>query len=99
MRAEQERLQALGVVDTSIAIDSDRVPWMQYIAHHNECDKIIGKGIVQFVAQFMPNVTDPNASGQLRLNFVATRCTGSSVVMHVGNKGKDAKIRVIEGGS
>ena len=62
MRAEQERLQALGVVNTSIAIDSDRVPWMRYIAHHKECDKIIGKGIVQFVAQFMPKVSDPNRS-------------------------------------
>ena len=54
--------------------------------------------MVQFSAQFMPTVTDPNASGQLRLNFVATRCTGNSVVMHVGNKGKDAQFRVIEGG-
>ena len=97
MRAEQDRLQASGVVHTSIAIDSDTVPWMRYIAHHKDCDQIIGKGIVQFSAQFMPTVTDPNASGQLRLNFVATRCTGTSVLMHVGRSGKDAQIRVIEG--
>ena len=99
MRAEQERLQGLGVVDTPVAVDSDKVPWMRYIAHHPECDKIIGKGIVQFVAQFMTHVTDPNASNQFRLNFVATRCTGDSVIMHVGGSGKDAQLRVIRAGS
>ena len=79
----------------SFPLDCREVPWMEYLAHHEKNNEIIGTGIVRFVAQFMPNITDPNRRHQLRLNFIAQRSTGECVMMHLGSKaGQDAAIRV-----
>ena len=76
-------------------LDSSKVPWKTYLAHHPQGEEIIGTGIVKFVAQFMPHITDSNRNNQLRLNFLAQRQNGECVIMHIGRTAReDASIRV-----
>ena len=64
---------------------------MHYIARHDECDRIIGSGIVRAHLEFLPHIRDPNRDGQLRLDFVFENLDGQRCQLHPGNKGKDAK--------
>ena len=66
------------------------VSWKHYIARHPDCRRIVGSGITRAQLMFLPNIRDPNRSGQLRLDYVFENLEGVRCQLHPGNRNKDA---------
>ena len=67
--------------------------WRAYIAKHNQCNEIIGSGIIALKAERIPNSSDPNRCGAKRLDFFVYRSDRSAVRLHPGNtRATDAAI-------
>ena len=78
------RGEALRQPDILVRNAPAHTPWRQYLATHKEWRNIIGSGINHFSLQFFQDQPDPNAFGQLRLDFVAQQISGIVCRLHPG---------------
>ena len=95
-RLARDALQAIAKDDEYCTVNLDNVfPWIQYIAAHARSNEIIGPGITEALAVFVPETRDANRGGAPRLDFVFNRTDGTRCRVHPGNKPKlDAKLVV-----
>ena len=85
------------VGDTDPDVHEVRFPWQLYVAMHKRSHDLVGPGIQTFEATFMAGTTDPNRSGQPRLDFVIRHTDGGYWRIHPGAKAtQDAVPRYFE---
>ena len=60
--------------------------WEAYVAMHHQADELVGPGITSFTTTFIAGTTDPNRSGQQRLDFVIRHTNGGYWRIHPGSK-------------
>jgi hypothetical protein len=82
----RDALNALAQAGRDTNLD-DSFPWRSYLACHDNALLIIGTGVTQATAEFIEGrPSDPNRSGQQRLDFVFYRSDGTYCRLHPGSK-------------
>ena len=72
--------------DTDPGENAVKFPWQPYVAVHPQANDLVGSGITSFEANFIAGTTDPNRSGQQRLDFVIRHTDGGYWRIHPGSK-------------